>query len=48
VFTITSLPRGVHQVAVWHKSAGFFHKKVDVPETGTVEISLIIPLPSTE
>ena len=43
-FEFSGLEAGDYTVVVWHKSAGFFRKKVRVPETGTVSVSLTIPL----
>jgi plastocyanin len=47
-FTLSEIPAGTHYVVVWHKSAGFFRKRVEVPETGASEVSFEIPIPSTE
>ena len=47
-FTLSGIPAGTHYVVVWHKSAGFFRKRVEVPETGAADVSFEIPVPSTE
>ena len=43
-FDFSGLEAGEYTVVVWHKSAGFFRRKVQVPETGKVSVSLTIPL----
>jgi hypothetical protein len=43
-FSFSSLPPGHYQVVVWHKSAGFFRRQVEVTEQGTVELSIEIPI----
>jgi len=43
-FDFSGLEAGDYTVVVWHKSAGFFRQKVRVPETGSVSVSLTIPL----
>lgn len=47
-FTITDAPAGPQFVVVWHKSAGFFRKKVEVPSQGPVDVEFSIPVPSME
>jgi plastocyanin len=47
-FSLPNIPAGTRRIVVWHRSAGFFGKRVEVPETGAVELSLTIPVPSTE
>lgn len=43
-FDFSGLEAGDYTVVVWHKSAGFFRQRVHVPESGTVSVSLTIPL----
>ena len=43
-FEFSGLAAGDYTVVVWHKSAGFFRRRVHVPETGAVSVSLTIPL----
>ena len=43
-FTLSEALEGNHKVVVWHKSAGFFQRTIYVPEAGTVELSLQIPI----
>jgi plastocyanin len=37
-------PAGDYKIVAWHKSAGFLGRRIRVPETGSVEIELPIPL----
>jgi len=43
-FTFSNIPAGTYQVGVWHKSAGFFRREVRIPEHGTANISIEIPI----
>ncbi|MBI4463551.1 MAG: hypothetical protein HY647_02500 [Acidobacteria bacterium] len=43
-FVLRDVPGGTQEVVVWHKSAGFFRKKVPVPESGSVAVSFAIPV----
>ncbi len=43
-FKLSGIPAGEYQVVGWHKSAGLVRKLVEVPETGSLEVRLIIPL----
>ncbi len=43
-FLLSAVPAGTHQVVVWHKSAGFFRQRVEVPAEGTVEITIHVPI----
>jgi plastocyanin len=47
-FSLPRIPAGTQHIVVWHKSVGFFRKRVEVPESGGVELSVAIPVPSTE
>jgi len=47
-FSLTGIPPGTHTVVVWHKSAGFFRRKIQVPENGSVDLTMTIPVPSAE
>ena len=42
-FSFTEVPAGNYRVMVWHKSAGFFRKTIEVPEEGHREVSFEIP-----
>ena len=48
MFTLADVTAGTHNVVVWHKSAGFFNKRVQVSAAGSVEVSFTIPVPTTE
>jgi len=43
-FVFSEVPPGVHTVVVWHKSAGFFKRKVELTATGTGTIDFSIPV----
>jgi plastocyanin len=44
-FSFSGVPAGKYRVVVWHKSAGFFRKTIEVPENGHREVSFDIPAP---
>lgn len=43
-FTLEGVDPGTYQLIVWHKSGGFFRQEVRVPATGSVNVSMEIPL----
>jgi plastocyanin len=43
-FLLSGVPAGMHELVVWHKSAGFFRQRVEVPAEGTVEVTIHVPL----
>jgi plastocyanin len=43
-FTFSSIPPGNYQVVVWHQSAGFFSKQIQVGENGVARLSMEIPV----
>lgn len=43
-FDFMDLPAGDYTVVAWHKSAGFFRKRIRVPEAGAVDVSMTIPI----
>ena len=43
-FSLSDVPPGVHTVVVWHKSAGFFKRKVELAATGTGTLDFTIPV----
>jgi plastocyanin len=47
-YTLPDVPAGTQYVIVWHKSAGFFRKRVEVPAVGKVELDFSIPVPTME
>ena len=44
ISVLAGVPAGSHRIVAWHKSAGFLLKKVQVPENGSVDIELSLPL----
>jgi len=47
-FSLSDIPAGTQTVVAWHKSAGFFKRKVELSENGSVEINLTIPIREQE
>jgi len=47
-FTFSSIPPGTYQVVVWHQSAGFFSKRIQVSEKGVARVSIEIPVALNE
>ncbi|MCI0418966.1 MAG: hypothetical protein L0312_07075 [Acidobacteria bacterium] len=47
-FSLSGIPPGTQTVVAWHKSAGFFKRKVEVSETGSVEVDFTIPIRDQE
>jgi hypothetical protein len=47
-FSLKGIPAGTQQVVVWHKSAGLFRKRVEVPAQGIKEVTFTIPIPTPE
>jgi plastocyanin len=43
-FTMTSIPAGTYQLVAWHASAGFFRRRVRVPESGALTANFVIPV----
>jgi len=43
-FEIAGIPEGTYQLIAWHASAGFFRKRVHVPEAGTFSADFSIPV----
>ncbi|MGD0618682.1 MAG: hypothetical protein ABSB67_13570 [Bryobacteraceae bacterium] len=43
-FALARVPSGTYQLVAWHASAGFFRKRVHVPETGVVTENFVIPV----
>ncbi|OFW10697.1 MAG: hypothetical protein A3G20_07775 [Acidobacteria bacterium RIFCSPLOWO2_12_FULL_59_11] len=43
-FVLRDVPGGTQEVVVWHKAAGFIRKKIQVPESGSVEVSFDVPV----
>lgn len=40
----SEVPAGDYKIVAWHKSAGFLGRRIRVPETGSIDIELPIPL----
>jgi plastocyanin len=47
-FSLSDIPAGTQTLVAWHKSAGFFKRKVELSENGSVEIDLTIPIRESE
>jgi plastocyanin len=47
-FLLDDVPAGVYQLVVWHKAAGFFRRRVEVPEIGPVKVTVEIPAPRAD
>jgi plastocyanin len=43
-FLLADVPLGVYTVVVWHKSAGFFKRKVELTANGTGTLDFTIPV----
>jgi len=43
-FEIAGIPEGAYQLIAWHASAGFFRKRVHVPEAGSFSADFTIPV----
>ncbi|MBI3934571.1 MAG: hypothetical protein HY316_07735 [Acidobacteria bacterium] len=43
-FSFSTVPAGSYTVVVWHKSAGFFRRKVQVSDQSPVALSFEIPI----
>ena len=43
-FVLSSIPPGKYQLVVWHKSAGFFRRKVEVKDGTAVSMDFEIPI----
>jgi hypothetical protein len=47
-FSLSGIPAGTQTLVAWHKSAGFFRRKVELSENGSVEVELTIPIREQE
>jgi plastocyanin len=43
-FTLPSVPPGTYTIVAWHKSAGFFRKKIEVTAGHSASVEFVIPL----
>ena len=47
-FSFLKIPAGTYELVAWHKSAGFFKRRVELSETGSLKVDITIPLRDTE
>ena len=47
-FSLSDVPGGSYRVVVYHKSAGFFRRPIEVPAEGQVEILMEVPVPDSK
>jgi len=47
-FSLSEVPPGVHTVVVWHKSAGFFKRTVELTASGAETLDFVIPVRQEE
>ena len=47
-FSLSEVPPGVHTVVVWHKSAGFFKRTVQLTSSGAETLDFTIPVRQEE
>ena len=43
-FALSGVPAGTYRLVVWHKSAGFFRRTVEIPAEGSVELTMNVPI----
>ncbi len=43
-FTLPAVPPGTYTIVAWHKSAGFFRKKIEVTDGHAASVEFVIPL----
>jgi len=48
IFSLSEVPPGVHTVVVWHKSAGFFKRTVELTASGAETLDFVIPVRQEE
>jgi plastocyanin len=41
---LSDVPAGDYTIVAWHKSAGFLSRRILMPETGSIDIELTLPL----
>jgi plastocyanin len=46
-FSFSGIPAGTYQIAAWHKSAGFFKRRIALPDTGSIMVDFTIPIRET-
>jgi plastocyanin len=44
ILVFSDVPAGDYKIVAWHKSAGFLGRRIRVPENGSIDIELPIPL----
>lgn len=42
-FSWSNVPPGKYRLIVWQKTAGLLHKKIVVPDTGRIELTIAVP-----
>jgi len=47
-FAFSGIPPGNYQVVAWHRSAGFFRKRIQVSQSGIAKLSMEIPVGANE
>ena len=43
-FLVSGVSPGMQKIVVWHKSAGFFTKRIEVPASGIVDVDFTLPI----
>jgi hypothetical protein len=43
-FSFSNVPAGHYRLTAWHKIAGFHKAEVEVPETGSVDVTIRVPV----
>jgi hypothetical protein len=43
-FAVSGIPAGRYEVVVWHKSAGFFRRQIEVTAGKSVNLAVEIPV----
>lgn len=47
-FRLSEVPPGTYTIVAWHKSAGYFRKRVTVTEDSSTPVTFFIPLPAEQ
>ncbi len=47
-FAMAGIPPGTYELVAWHASAGFFRKRLRVPESGVLKQDFVIPVRSDQ
>ena len=46
-FSLSGIPAGTYQIVAWHKSAGFFKRRIELREKGSTIVDFTIPIRET-